>query len=88
MGGSAPHPAPHPGTLGEPLPIPAYLSYGVGVGILYVAAAFGVVPGLLLLFHRLSRTPEPRPQRDDLPFAEPPGQSVADEAERWLQGQR
>ncbi|HET6965704.1 MAG TPA: hypothetical protein VFH58_13090 [Acidimicrobiales bacterium] len=27
------------------------------MGILYVAAAFLVVPGLLLLFHRLSRPP-------------------------------
>lgn len=76
------------GHWGEPLPITAYLSYGVGVGIMYVAAAFGVVPGLLLLFNRLSRAPEPPPQRDDLPFAEPPRQSVADEAERWLQAQR
>ncbi len=62
-----------------------------------MAAALLVVPGLLVLFHRLSRTP-PMPwtalQATDVadrpplagpgPLVAPEGLSVADEAERWL----
>jgi hypothetical protein len=61
------------------------------VGIVYTAAAFLVVPGLLFIFDRLSR-PHPRGGSTSVPssatghayFVEPPA-SVADEAERWLQ---
>lgn len=42
-----------------------------------VAAAFGIVPGLLFVFHLLSRTPKRRGREE----------SVADEAERWLRRQ-
>lgn len=67
-----------------------------GVGIAYVAAAFGIVPGLLFIFNRLSRPPEQRqsakgqperPQHEDVPFVDFDPESVADEAERWLQSQ-
>ena len=58
----------------------------LAVGILYVAAAFAVVPGLLLLFNRLSRAPETGSQ-EEVPFEDPRPPSLADEAERWLQGQ-
>ena len=80
----------------------------VPVGILYMAAALLVVPALLVLFHRLSRTP-PTPKAAPEPMELPaslelsddpawwddevgpgfagPADSVADEAERWLQSQ-
>jgi hypothetical protein len=50
------------------------------VGFVYMAAALGVVPGLLIAFHLLSRTPGVTSQP-------PPNPSVADEAERWLRAQ-
>jgi hypothetical protein len=62
---------------------------------MYMAAALLVVPSLLALFHRLSRTPS-MPGRVDQdaerstlasgPVAIPEAMSLADEAERWLQG--
>jgi hypothetical protein len=64
---------------------------------MYMAAALLVVPSLLALFHRLSRTPS-RPGRVDPdtegstwtsgPGAIPEAMSLADEAERWLQGRK
>ncbi len=55
------------------------------MGILYVAAAFLVVPGLLLLFHRLSRPPAPpRPDQDLWPLHparwEPPAEGPQEPA--------
>ncbi len=42
------------------------------MGIFYAAVGFAAVPGVLMLFHRLSRTPT----------------TVADEAEQWLLNDR
>ena len=60
-------------------------SYADSVEFVYAAAAFGVVPALLLVFDRLSRPPERRTRRENDASAQEAG-SVADEAERWLQG--
>jgi hypothetical protein len=64
---------------------------------MYMVAALLVVPSLLALFHRLSRTPT-QPGRVDPetegstsasdPVAIPEAMSLADEAERWLQGRK
>ncbi len=43
------------------------------MGIVYVAAAFLVVPGLLLLFHRLSRPPALHIGGSDDPLPGQPG---------------
>lgn len=55
------------------------------MGIMYVAAAFGVVPALLGAFHWLSRPPEVTSQ--PAPSAGAAEGSVADEAEEWLRSQ-
>jgi hypothetical protein len=63
------------------------------VGILYVAAAFAVVPGILVMFHRLSRvqvTSQAVPGRAGPPAVEPgvrDGHALAEEAQRWLESQ-
>lgn len=58
------------------------------MGIAYAAAAALIVPGLLLVFHLLSRGPnvtsQPLVPADPLPEIDSP---VADEAERWLRSQ-
>lgn len=52
-----------------------------------MVAAFAIVPALLLVFDRLSRPPEQRARRvRHAPAAQEHPESVADEAERWLQG--
>ncbi len=55
---------PTPGDTGGTSGVLAFGPYGRSlslVGIVYVAAAFMVVPALLLLFHRLSRPPSGGP---------------------------
>jgi hypothetical protein len=58
------------------------------VAIAYTLVAIGVVPGLLGLFHWLSRVPAaPAPEEKQKPVEGVHPVSLAEEAERWLQSQ-
>jgi len=54
------------------------------VEFLYAAAALAVVPGLLGLFHWLTRVPPRREVEEEHLDAG----SIAEEAERWLRSRR
>jgi hypothetical protein len=58
------------------------------VQIFYSFAAFAVVPGLLGLFHWLSRVPRPPAQEvEGTPAEGVRPVTLAEEAERWLHSQ-
>lgn len=55
---------------------------------MYVAVAFLAVPSILFVFHRLSRPPVLPHPTQPVPASETgAGESVAQEAERWLRSQ-